>query len=212
MRKLRLVAGLCRRRRQQLVIRARTRQLLARYFEEPGARLLHCLKFSPNAVTVLGLAVTGLAACLAARGALLPAGLVFLLASALDMLDGALARMTNRVSRFGAALDSVVDRVAEALLLLGLLLFFLGRDNSVGVVLVFLVLVASYLVSYLRARGEGLSITMKETGLGTRTERVVVMVLGLLTYLVLAALAIVLVLSAFTSGQRLYHLWRNTRE
>lgn len=198
-----------------MAARARARQLVARYFEDPCARLLRSLKLSPNAVTVLGFAVTGVAAYLAARGAFLPAGLVLLLASALDMLDGALARLTGQASRFGAALDSVSDRLAEALLLLGLLLYYLGENHQVGVVLVFLVLVASYLVSYLRARGEGLGITMKETGLGTRTERVMVMVIGLLTNaasLILVALVIVLALSTFTSGQRLYHLWRSTRE
>ncbi|MEE8443089.1 MAG: CDP-alcohol phosphatidyltransferase family protein [Dehalococcoidia bacterium] len=194
--------------------RARARQLLARYFEEPCARLLRSLKFTPNAVTVLGLVVTGGAAYLAARGAFWPAGLVLLFAGALDMLDGALARLTGKASRFGAALDSFTDRAAEALLLLGLLLYYLGQDHQAGVVLVFLVMVASYLVSYLRARGEGLGITMKETGLGTRTERVVVIIIGLLThsaFLILVSLAVVLALSTFTSGQRLYHLWRDTR-
>ncbi|MEK7777939.1 MAG: CDP-alcohol phosphatidyltransferase family protein, partial [Chloroflexota bacterium] len=71
---------------------------------------------------------------------------------------------------------------------------------------------ASYMVSYLRARGEGLGIAMKETGLGTRTERVLIMAAGLLTGLVIAAMALVLALSAFTSGQRLYHLWRQGNE
>ncbi len=197
-----------------MVLRARARQLLARYFEGPCARLLHSLKLTPNAVTVLGLAVTGGAAYLAARGVFWPAGLVLLFAGALDMLDGALARLTGRASRFGAALDSLADRVGEALLLFGLLLYYLGQDHQAGVVLVFLVMVASYLVSYLRARGEGLGITMKETGLGTRTERVVVIIIGLLTHsasLILVSLAVVLALSTFTSGQRLYHLWQGTR-
>ena len=195
-----------------MVFRARARQLLAQYFEEPWARLLHTLRLTPNAVTVLGLAVTAVAAYLAAQGAFLLAGLVLLPASAMDMLDGALARLTSQATRFGAVLDSFADRVAEALLLLGLLLFYLGEDSEAGVVLVFLVLVTSYLVSYLRARGEGLGIPMHDTGLGTRTERVILMVLGLLTGLVLVALSIVLALSLFTSGQRLFHLWRQGRE
>ena len=195
-----------------MVFRARARRLLAQYFEEPGARLLRTLKLTPNAVTVLGLAVTAVAAYLAFQGAFLLAGLVLVLASTLDMLDGALARLTSRATRFGAVLDSFADRVAEALLLLGLLLFYLGEDSETGAVLVFLVLVTSYLVSYLRARGEGLGIPMHDTGLGTRTERVIVMVLGLLTGLVLVALSIVLALSLFTSGQRLFHLWRQAGE
>ena len=204
-------AGLFGLRRRLLTIRARARHLLARYFEEPGARFLYALKVTPNVVTLLGLAVTAVAAYWAARGVFLSAGLLLLLAGVLDMLDGALARLTNRATPFGAILDSVTDRVAEAVLLLGLVLFYLADDDSAGVILAFLVLVSSYVVSYLRARGEGLGITMKETGLVTRTERVMVMILGLVFEQVLLALAIVLALSLVTSGQRLYHMWRHTR-
>lgn len=198
----------------ELGVRTRARHLAARYFEERGARLLHALKLTPMAVTLMGLSVSAVAAYLAAIGYFLPAALVLLLAGIMDMLDGALARLTNGVSVFGAALDSFADRIAEGLLLLGLLIFFLDEDTSVGVVLVFLVFMASYMVSYLRARAEGLGINMGEVGLFTRTERVLVIVLGLLTNmanLVLVALAIVLVLSVFTSGQRLYHVWRHAR-
>ena len=189
--------------------RARARQLLAQYFEEPGARLLHTLKFAPNTVTLLGLVVTGAAAYLASQGTFLLAGLVFLLASVLDMLDGALARLTDGGTRFGAVLDSVADRVSEALLLFGLVIFYLDGDDEVGVVLAFLVLVTSYLVSYLRARGEALGISIQGIGLVTRTERVIVLVLGLITTLVTLALAIVLAMSAATAGQRMYHIWRH---
>lgn len=195
-----------------MALRARARQLLARYLEDPAARLLHSLKLTPNAVTIMGLALNGVSAYLAAQGAFLLAGLVYLLASVLDMLDGALARLTSSSSRFGAALDSLADRLGEALLILGLLLYYLGKPHTSGVVLAFLTMVASYTVSYLRARGEGLGIAMKETGLGTRTERVAIMAIGLLSGQVLAALALVLGLSVFTSGQRFYHLWRTTRK
>ncbi len=195
-----------------MALRTRARQLLAQYWEEPGARLLHALRLTPNAVTLLGLALTAVAAYLAAQDVFFIAGVVYLVASIWDMLDGALARLTDRATRFGAALDSAADRLGEALLLLGLLVFYVDRGNKTGVILVFLALVASYMVSYLRARGEGLGITMKESGLGTRTERVLIMVAGLLTGFVTAALAVVLALATFTSGQRLYHLWRTARE
>ncbi len=191
-----------------MALRARVRQLLAQYFEQPGARLLHAARLTPNAVTLLGLALTGVAACLAAQGNFIIAGVVFLAASALDMLDGALARLTNQATRFGAALDSAADRLGEAFILLGVAWFYVRTDNDAGAILAFGATVASYMVSYLRARGEGLGIVMKETGLGTRTERVVIMAVGLLTGLVVPAMALVLALSAFTSGQRLYHLWR----
>ena len=159
--------------------------------------------------------MSGVAAYLAAVGALLPAGVVLLVAGAFDMLDGALARLSNRVSSFGAILDSVVDRLAEALLLFGLLLFYLDNDDKIGIGLVFLVLIASYMVSYIRARGEGIGVAMQEAGLVTRTERIIVMVFGLISGVatgVTVALLIVLVFSVFTSGQRLYHLWRHTKE
>ncbi len=158
-------------RRQSLVFRARARQLLAQYFEKPAARLLQAARLTPNAVTLLGLALTGVAACVAAQGHFLAAGVVFLVASAVDMLDGALARLSNQATRFGAALDSTADRLGEALMLLGIVWFYLRNGNDSGVMLAFGALVASYMVSYLRARGEGLGIAMKDTGIRTSTER-----------------------------------------
>ncbi|MEK7777934.1 MAG: CDP-alcohol phosphatidyltransferase family protein, partial [Chloroflexota bacterium] len=118
-----------------MALRARARQLLARYFEQPSARLLHAARLTPNAVTLLGLALTCVAAYLAAQGHFIVAGLVFLAASALDMLDGALARLTNQATRFGAALDSVADRLGEASILIGIAWFYLRTDNDAGVIL-----------------------------------------------------------------------------
>ena len=192
--------------------RTRARQLLARYFEEPGARVLHFLKLTPNGVTLLGLALTAVAAYVASQGHFAIAGVVFLVASALDMLDGALARLTDRATRFGAALDSAADRLGEASILLGIAWFYLQDDDDSAVLLAFGTLVASYMVSYLRARGEGLGIAMKDSGVGTRTERVLIVAAGLLTGLVIPAMTLVLVLSTFTVGQRLHHLWREAKD
>ena len=186
--------------------------LASRFFEEPLARLLTSVKLSPNSVTLLGLAAVSAAGYLAASGRFLPAGLVLLLASVMDMLDGAMARLSGRVTSFGAALDSIVDRLTEAIVLLGLLLFYLGEDDDAGAFLASVTIVASFMVSYIRARGEGLGVTMKESGLVTRTERVVVMVVGLLISQVRIALVVVLAMSVFTAGQRMFHLWRGTRE
>ena len=191
--------------------RTQVRNALARYFQDPGARFLHTLRLTPNAVTLLGLAMSLAAASLAAAEWLLASGLLLLVASAMDMLDGALARLSGKESPRGALLDSVSDRLAEAAVLMGLFILYLRTGSDRDAVLAFMVLVASFMVSYLRARGEGLGITMRETGLFTRTERVVVLVLGLLTNLIIPALAIVLALSTYTFSQRLYHLWRYTR-
>lgn len=189
--------------------RAQARLIMARYFEKPGARFLNALKLTPNAVSFLGLTLSMGVALLASADLLLPAGLLLLVASAMDLLDGALARLTDQVSRFGALLDSTFDRLAEAMILLGLLVLFFTNESTAGVLLVFLVLVASFMVSYLRARGEALGFR-SDVGLMTRPERVIVLAIGMVVNQVLVALAIILLLSTFTAGQRFRHLWRET--
>jgi phosphatidylglycerophosphate synthase len=183
---------------------------MARYFEEPAARLLHTLKLTPTAVTITGLVLNLGVAYLAAVDLLLPAGLLLIVASAIDMLDGALARLTGTESRFGALLDSVSDRLGEAAVLIGLLVLFFNDDSVAGVVLVSLAMVASFMVSYLRARGEGLGIR-SDVGIMTRPERMAVLIVGMLVGHLLVPLGIILVLSTVTAGQRLHHLWRQTR-
>ncbi len=192
-------------------IREKTRESLSRYLESPAARLLVRLKISPNAITVAGLLVTAVAAYLVSQDELLIGGLVFLFASVMDMLDGAVARLKGAESVFGAALDSLADRLGEAIVLLGAAALFLNRDSDAGVLLAFLALVSSFSVSYLRARGEGLGVAMKESGLFTRTERVLALTIGLLTGWLVAALSIMIALSVVSSAQRVYALWRGTR-
>lgn len=190
--------------------RAQARRFMARYFEEPTARLLHTLKLTPTMVTFIGLALNLGVAYLAAVDLLLPAGLLLLVASAVDMLDGALARLTGTESRFGAFIDSVSDRLGEAAVLFGLLVLFYNDASAAGVVLVFLAMVASFMVSYIRARGEGLSIR-SDVGFMTRPERMVVLVVGMLVGHMLVPLGIIVALSTITAGQRLHHVWSQTR-
>ncbi len=194
-----------------MAVRDDARRLVTRFFEEPAARFLHTLKLTPNVVTLMGLMGTAGAAYLAGVGSLLVAGLALAAASVLDILDGALARLTGTASRFGAALDSVADRLSEAVLLLGVFIFYLRGDDDVGATLAVIALITSYMVSYIRARGEGLGITMKDSGLGTRTERLVVMIVGLVTGFVTVALGVVIAISAVTSMQRMRHLWREAK-
>ena len=190
--------------------RAQARRVMARYFEEPAARLLHTLKLTPTAVTITGLVLNLGVAYLAAVDLLLPAGLLLIVASVFDMLDGALARLTGRESRFGALLDSVSDRFGEAAVLFGLLVLFYNDDSAAGVVLAFLAMVASFMVSYLRARGEGLGVR-SDVGIMTRPERMVILTVGMLVGHMLVPLGIIVTLSTLTAGQRLHHLWGQTR-
>ena len=194
--------------------REQFRAIVLRYVEVPGARTLLALGFTPNAVTILGFSISLAGAALVGAGFLLAGGVVFLAGSVLDLMDGALARLTGRVTRFGALLDSVMDRLGEAALFLGMAVYVLRADLGDGRLLFFIVvlilaLVTSQMVSYLRARGESLGIATR-TGLMTRPERVVLLSLGLI--LGLRSLEVILIViatvSLFTLLQRLFHIQR----
>jgi len=197
------------------------RKTIASRITEPVIRLLAATPISPNTLTWLGFLLTVGAAALIATGHLLAAGLVVLFAGLFDILDGALARRTNRTTRFGGILDSTLDRLSEAALLMGILvLFLLVEEQSViftlitkewSILLVGLTLISSVLVSYIRARAEALGLEC-QVGLFTRAERVVVLVLGLLINQVVIALAIIVVLSFVTAGQRLVYVWQQTKK
>ena len=197
------------------------RKTLARYAAEPLVRLLAATHISPNTLTWLGFLLTLGAAALIAMGHLLAAGIVVLVAGSFDILDGALARRTNRITRFGGILDSTLDRLSDAVLLFGVLgLFLLAQEQPAlftfiakewSIVLVFIALASSQFVSYIRARAEAAGLKC-QVGLFTRAERVVVLVLGLLTSQVSIALAIIAALSIVTFIQRSVYLWQQTRK
>ena len=191
--------------------RTPARRLIESHIEIPAARLLAALGLSPNAVSVLGLLVAGGSAYLLSTGRFWAGGVVLLTAGLFDLMDGALARHTGRESRFGALLDSTLDRVSEAVVLIGLLVHYLETDSTEGVLLTYLALAGSVMVSYLRARAEGLGIECT-VGIMTRPERVVVLGVGLIVghwwpVAVLAVLAAIAALTLVTSAQRLAHAW-----
>ena len=200
------------------------RKTVVSYFTQPVVRLLAKVPITPNAITCFGFLVTLGAAVLIITGHLFAAGFVVLIAGFFDILDGALARGTNQTSQFGAVLDSTLDRLAEAVLLLGILvLFLLTEEKSVlftlfskewAALLVGVALLGSLLVSYIRARAEALGLEC-QVGLFTRTERVIVLALGLLLSQIdsalIIALAIIVVFSLITVSQRLLYVWRQTK-
>jgi CDP-diacylglycerol--glycerol-3-phosphate 3-phosphatidyltransferase len=170
---------------------------------DPIVRALAAAGVTPNMISVAGLFGNGIAGLLVARGELVAGGIVMLLASALDMLDGALARMTGKASRFGALLDSTFDRISEAAVLFGVLLYALDRGQDEQAALTFVAIVGSLLVSYVRARAEGLGVSMKD-GLFTRPERVMLLGVALLFGWLRLALWLLAVLTMLTALQRLY--------
>ena len=202
-------------------LRDRLREALSRYLETPASRSLASLGVSPGLLTALGFLVTMGAACLAGMGLLLAAGLVFLAGGAMDLLDGALARATGHVTASGAFLDSVTDRLGEGALFVGLgahaALSGVGEGRlAATAVLLLAALLFSQMVSYTRARGEGLGVSCK-VGLMTRPERVALLSLGLvlqgvgLDPALLVTVGVVALLSLLTTAQRFLHVRRQLK-
>ena len=169
---------------------------------DPIVRVLIALRITPNVITVVGFLGAVAAAALIATGELLIGGIVVLLAGALDLFDGALARATGRAGPVGALLDSTLDRASEAAVLFGVLLYQLDRGNNEEAALVFVALAGSFLVSYVRTRAGELGSEVAE-GLATRPERVLVLGVGLLTGWVRVALWILAIATVLTALQRL---------
>ncbi|MBI4337669.1 MAG: CDP-alcohol phosphatidyltransferase family protein [Chloroflexi bacterium] len=189
----------------------RLRPLIGRYLQEPVARGLVRLGVTPNQVTLLGLLLAAPAAYFASTGHFLLAGLFLMLSGLADALDGTVARLRGRVTRFGALLDSTMDRVEEAGILLGLLVWYLRQSESWPAVLAYVAFAGSVLVSYVRARAEGLGMQDRAGGLMPRPARVAVLALGLLLNQAVVALAVIVALALLTVGQRLYRAWRAFR-
>ena len=183
-----------------------------------GARrlvpFLRILGFTPNALTLFGLAICAAAAVLVGIGDLIAGGIILLLASAFDILDGAVARVTGKVYRYGAFLDSTTDRYAELFTYIALLWYFtitLPGHHAIEPMLIIIAMGGSLMVSYVRARAQSLGFTC-DGGLFARPERVVLTVIGLLVPPVLfAALVALAVLTNVTAVQRIWFVWRQSQ-
>lgn len=187
----------------------KARKAIAYYVTQPAVELLAKTPIKPNVLSWFGFLLSAGAAALIFTEHLLAAGLLVLVAGLFDMLDGALARQTNQATPFGAILDSTLDRLAETLLLLGILILYAREQSVFGILLAGIALPSSLMVSYIRARAEALNLEC-EVGLFTRGERVIVLALGLLLshidYALMIALAVIVFFSLFTAGQRLLHV------
>ena len=191
------------------------RKKAARFITDPLVPLISKLKLTPDLMTLIGLIFNLAAAVVIGFGHLFLGGVIFLLAGLFDMLDGALARYMQKTTKFGALFDSTVDRLTEGALFLSFI--FITSPSAWPyniiwqIVLIFTAMIGSFLTSYIRARAEGLSIDCT-VGLFTRVERVIILAGGLLLNQVFIALAIVVVLSFVTVGQRFIYVWRRTKK
>lgn len=171
-------------------------------FVQPLNLALHRLRISADHLTFAGIVFGALAAVAFAEGRLPLGGLFLILAGIADMLDGALARASGSASRFGSFIDSVADRATDVLILGGLAWHF-RATTELAVALA--AIGGSFLVSYAKARAEGLGIAC-DIGLMERPERMILLIAGALSGLMRTAVWALAVLSLITAAQRVWHV------
>jgi CDP-diacylglycerol--glycerol-3-phosphate 3-phosphatidyltransferase len=179
-----------------------------RWLLQPIVVFLNRLGVRPNTVTLFGLIGTAAAAILIVYGHMSWAGWLLLIMGPVDALDGALARLRNEASAWGAFVDSVTDRYSELLVFLGLLIYFLLHPNPSAVILAYLAASGSVLVSYVKARADASKLDAN-VGLLTRAERYIVLIPGLVFNQPLPMLLIIAIFANFTALQRIFRVRRD---
>ncbi|MDK2981580.1 MAG: CDP-diacylglycerol---glycerol-3-phosphate 3-phosphatidyltransferase [Chloroflexota bacterium] len=162
---------------------------------------------TPNAITISGVILNFVAATCIASGNLRLGGVIVALSGPLDALDGTLARLNANNRPFGGLLDSVADRFSEIAIMFGLLLYFFNQGHLTGVVLVFVALSGSVMVSYVRARAQSLGCDPK-LGILTRVERYIITSLCLLLAQPLIGLWLLAIFTYVTVFQRIWFAWK----
>ncbi|GMR09741.1 MAG: CDP-alcohol phosphatidyltransferase family protein [Anaerolineae bacterium] len=175
------------------------------------ALFLDGLGVTADMLTLAGFGGHIFGAILVGLGYLRAAGFVLLFLAPLDALDGSLARLRGEPSKFGAFLDSVVDRYSEMLLFAGFLVYFLRRFDQDMVLWVFAAAAGSILVSYTRARGEALGYEVRR-GFLTRFERYLIIIPTLILTIPKIGIIIIAIFANFTAVQRFLHVRRQARE
>ncbi|MHB1007234.1 MAG: CDP-alcohol phosphatidyltransferase family protein [Chloroflexota bacterium] len=176
----------------------------------PVAAALLRMGITPNALTLIGFALNVAVAAVIGFGFQTTGGLLVLFAGLFDMLDGAVARLGGKVTIFGGFLDSTLDRYSEAVIFFGLLVLYTNQGRDTEVLLVYAVIVGSLMVSYARARAEGLGLDCS-VGWLQRPERILLLGLGLMLNQVVPVLWLLAVFTNFTTAQRIWHVYRITR-
>ncbi len=173
-------------------------------------RALALSRIHPNVLTFIGLLINVGAAVLLAFGSFGWAGVVIIGAGIFDMVDGRVARETNRVTRFGGFFDSVLDRYSDLALLMGLLVYYASINRNFYVVLTAIVMTASVMISYTRSRSEN-SIPSCKVGFMERPERIVLIIIGCLFDRIAPVLWVIAVLGNLTVIHRMVYTYQESK-
>ena len=175
---------------------------------DPFIDLIVRFNVHPNHFTILGLFTSLVGAIFYAKHDIRLGGMFILLGGICDIIDGKIARKTGLSTKFGALFDSSLDRYAEVFMFLGTAIFFVQKDHPITSIMVFLALGGSMMVSYVRARAEGLGYECK-VGIMQRPERIVYIGASSLVhpYMLEVVIWMIAILANFTAIQRMYHVW-----
>ena len=175
---------------------------------EPVTKYLIRVEINPNVLTTVGFCISILAGYFFAAGVIRMGAVFVLLSGIFDIMDGKIARGSNQVTKFGALYDSTLDRYAEILIFLGIAYHFIDKNMVYTSLMSCIALGGSLMVSYVRARAEGLGFTCK-VGLLQRPERIVILGASALAheYTLIAGLVILAIFANITAIQRIYHIW-----
>lgn len=182
---------------------------LGHFLDRPLSPVVRSIQINPNGLTIIGFITTSIAAIIIPFH-LTIGGLLIMLGGIFDMLDGVSARVNGRVTRFGAFLDSLLDRYSDALLFLSIAWYLASRGDHSGAFLSIGSMLGAFFVSYARARAEGLSIDGK-IGIMERPERIILLIIGTLTGWLVPVLWIIFVFTQVTVIQRAYVVWKAGR-
>lgn len=173
------------------------------FLDKPLTPLAKALPVNPNIITFIGMLIT------ASSGFIIPFNLflggIFILAGgAFDLIDGIVARVNGRATKFGALLDSTLDRIADGFIFLGIVWYFFRINQDAAMIIAILCMIASFLISYVRARAEGIGVSCN-VGIIERPERLIFLAFGCLTGLIYSILIVLTVLSWITVIQRILY-------
>ena len=190
-------------------LRYSVRSVVSNWFERPAISLLISLKISADGATFIGLIIAVISGYYISQGQFILGGGLVLIGAIFDLLDGGIARSTGKVTKRGALTDSVFDRVSEIVILSGLGMYYVSAEkvDSTAVLLAFSAIGGSLLVSYVRARAEGLGVK-GTAGFLTRPERIVITVTGLVLGYPLIVLWILGIGTPLSAIWRFLDSWR----
>ena len=179
---------------------------LGHFLDSPLRPIIKRIPFRPNILTITGFLITTIAALVIPHNIRL-GGILILIGGVFDMLDGMVARTSGKTTKFGAFLDSVLDRYSDAFLFLAIAWYLAAKGNHTGAFLSLGTLIGAFLISYARARAEGIGESCS-TGIMERPERIIFLIFATLTGWIVPVLWIMLVLTHITVIQRIYHIWK----